>query len=518
MPSLPEDVLRLVYLCAFCGDCREPDKRATSNRPFNLVCPAREYHGFEAFDARGRMQIIRDLVEGRIRPDRSLLEWAMTCVTCGGCREVCLNNGGEGIDTPLIMEYVRNMLISMGLKTEKQEIIVKSTLENRNPYREPYSERFRIIDNMGDEDSDTALFLGCTSLYRRHEIAKATIETLRLQGLKFRILKEETCCGSVLKRMGFLEEFRKLAEHNIKLWKKEGVRRIVTPCAGCYRTIGKDYRELGLDIEVLHLVQLVDPEKIPGKLEGPVVYHDPCHLGRHMEVYEEPRRILKKIYGEGLLEFERNRAQSWCCGAGGGVKANMPGQALHSALLRLKEAQEIGAEMLVSACPFCLHNFKDAAEKYGVNIILKDISEVIVESYKAKPKVKPPAKLEVPVRVERPTSLMDYLRVHPEIFRELREECKLQYRIDGEEFVVERTRDGIEVRQGAEASDIELIISREAARKLMEAKTKQEYMKLFAEYYLHPTDDLSIDIELKKPTKKLMSLGYGEWAKKAGIM
>ena len=155
------------------------------------------------------------------------------------------------------------------------------------------------------------------------------------------------------------------------MFKNMGAKKVFTACAGCYRTMKKDYPEIlreDLPFEVKNiteiLVEMLNNNEIPFKSEErekiKVTYHDPCHLGRHMDLYDIPREVISKIPGIELIEMKRNRKNAWCCGAGGGVKSQFPELALDISKERIKEAIETEAQFLITSCPFCVGNMDDA--------------------------------------------------------------------------------------------------------------------------------------------------------------
>jgi Fe-S oxidoreductase len=184
-------------------------------------------------------------------------------------------------------------------------------------------------------------------------------------------------------RTGDRKSFGEVAEQNAKLFKERGIKRIVTSCAGCYRTFKKDYGENLEGIEILHSVEFLNKiitEKGVelNNLGYKTTYHDPCHIGRHMGLYEEPRELLGKI--SNLAEMKTNRAGAMCCGAGGGVKKGFPELSMEMARSRVKEAEETSAEYLVSTCPFCWRNLSDAIEDLNSNLKMVDLVELLLES------------------------------------------------------------------------------------------------------------------------------------------
>ena len=186
-------------------------------------------------------------------------------------------------------------------------------------------------------------------------------------------------------RTGDHKAFDSVSQKNYELFKKSGVKTIVTSCAGCYRTLKLDYVDLlkDLEIEVLHTVEFLDKiineKNIQLKNLGlNVTYHDPCHTGRHVGLYEEPREILRKI--ANLTEMKAIKQSANCCGAGGGVKKGFPELALKIGVSRIKEAEETGAEIVVSICPFCYRNLADAIAESGSNLKMVDLMELVEQA------------------------------------------------------------------------------------------------------------------------------------------
>ena len=212
-------------------------------------------------------------------------------------------------------------------------------------------------------------FRGCTAREKETGISKATEELLELAGMEYHILDDEKCCGSVLLRTGFEEEAREQIEKNTEVLKDE---LILTSCAGCFKTLKEDYD----GIDVIHISQLLDELIKEGKLnfnkmDLDVTYHDSCHLGRQLEVFDEPRNVIKSV--ANLVEMENSREDSLCCGAGGGVKSAYPEIADEMAKSRISQAKETGCEILVTPCPFCKLNLEND------DLEVLDLTEFLVE-------------------------------------------------------------------------------------------------------------------------------------------
>lgn len=212
-------------------------------------------------------------------------------------------------------------------------------------------------------------FRGCTAREKQTDIAEATERLLEIAGVDFHTLDDEKCCGSVLLRTGFIDEAQNQIKKNTEILKGQ---KIITSCAGCYKTLKENYE--GLD--VIHISQLLDELIREGKLNFSkgdlnVTYHDSCHLGRHCNVFDEPRNVIQSV--ADITEMENIRENSLCCGAGGGVKSAYPEIANQMASLRIAQAKETGCKTLVTPCPFCKLNLEND------DIEVVDLTEFLVK-------------------------------------------------------------------------------------------------------------------------------------------
>lgn len=223
---------------------------------------------------------------------------------------------------------------------------------------------------------------GCLTKFVAKDLKEKYEKILRKLGIDFIELSElELCCGSPALKAGYFEDFKNLAEKNLKVFKEHAVKKIITNCPACFMILKKYYKEVlkeKWDIEVEHITQTINSKLKAQKsklLENSdhklVTYHDPCHLGRQMGVYEEPREIIKKL-GYEILEMELSRLESFCCGAGGGVKTNEPELANKIAKDRIEQAKKTGAKILVTTCPLCYLHLKENA----TDIEVKDLSHL----------------------------------------------------------------------------------------------------------------------------------------------
>ncbi|MFO8166109.1 MAG: (Fe-S)-binding protein [Desulfatiglandales bacterium] len=320
------------------------------------------------------------------------------CSTCGQCEEICPAH----IDTVNLWEDLREIIVDAGYgPLEAQKALEKSVKAYDNPWQQPRAGRTkwsrrakkdklipnepRSIKNGGK----VLLFLGCTAAYDANvkQVAINTVNILEALDVDYGTLgKDEKCCGSVLLRMGD-PEHKRLFEQNIEQFNSLGIETLISSCSGCFKTIMQDYPKVGeLNFEVLHTVEFLVRLLRQGKLKFPysvnrtVTYHDPCHLGRACRVFEAPRIIMDAIPGLKLIEMPRNRQYSRCCGAGGGLKAGYPDIQNKMAQRRVKEAEETGANELVSCCPFCYQGLQVGINALGSHMVMKDMSAYVAEA------------------------------------------------------------------------------------------------------------------------------------------
>jgi len=351
-----------------------------------LTCPIKEAKdnlGFEIYFSRGRMNVLKSILEGKIPLSKELAEFVYQCSECGNCTEVCHMSQNDYIILPTskwidhveVWNALRKDLVEAGFAPLDKHSNLIDYMNNktmRNPYGEEESKKFEWISEFTNvkEKADLAFFGGCTMPLRQIQTLKNMMKILNAAKIDIAISKNEWCCGSIALRIGDEECVKNLAEHNLKIYKEMGANTVFSACAGCYRTLKKDYPAIigeELPFEIKHiteiLIDLLNSNKIPFKEQQEklkVTYHDPCHLGRHMDLYEIPREVISKIPGVELIEMKRNRKNAWCCGAGGGVKSQFSNLALDIAKDRIKEAIDSGADILTTSCPFCIGNFIDA--------------------------------------------------------------------------------------------------------------------------------------------------------------
>ena len=530
----------LIQVCAKCGDCATTGTQiSTAKRHVSEPCPAKNVLGFEAYDARGRIIIMKRLLENNMELDDSFIDWAYTCTECGSCRETCLAIEG-GIDTPLLMNALRKDLVDNNLLVEKHEKILQSIKDDQNPYNEPKSERFAFLDvkekYFQNESAEYILYIGCTESYRQQNVALATIELLEHLGIEFVILEDEPCCGSILERYGYDQDFKQIAKSNLNQLEDIGVNKVIFPCSGCYRTYKVDYEDYNdKTLEFYHLTEFLEEFlkehafAFKSQSHKKIAYHDPCHLGRHAGVYEAPRALLRLIENSTFIELDALRNYSHCCGAGGGVKSSNPDLAEKMAERRNKEALDKDIDLLVTACPFCERNLNDGIPELANGFAVIDIAEILIQTIQKELSSEVQNKMGINTEICR--DYMEFLSQYPEIFSDLVEGCDMNFAVydsfdDFEDenpmdiFHVVRNGDGIEIFAGkADDADLELALSKEAVQKLIQTNTKDDYANLFGSFYNEPSfTEGWIDFLLHKRTRTLIDMGYGKFAEAANIL
>jgi Fe-S oxidoreductase len=363
-----------LHSCIRCGTCKYQFLE------YEASCPSGEHFGFETYFASGRIWLARGLQTNQIQWDDSLLQPIFACTTCGACEVQChAPHQGHIID---IIEDLRRIAVENVGALDAHEKIRKYVEKYHNPYKAEHHSRNLVQEHSLPVTAETVLFIGCTSNYRETQIRDATISVLKKAGVDFTIV-DEFCCGSPLLRTGQNKSVNELIHHNTDAIRNSGAKEVITSCAGCFRTLSKDYSELGLtlDAKIRHSSQIFRSLLREGKLEvvssAPdlnVTYHDPCHLGRHMEVYEAPREVLSQLRVR-VVEMKKNRDNAWCCGAGGGARAAFEDMAISTGKVRIQQAMDTGAQTIVSACPFCTRNLRDATDSNEIDII--DLAELV---------------------------------------------------------------------------------------------------------------------------------------------
>lgn len=324
---------------------------------------------------------------------RNLLFSCTTCRKCVlACKETCV-----GVDLLDAIDKGRQLFIEEMIGPMPQQ---KKALEFSERYGNPYgmlpSERKEWLKGLGVPNFsrgvglEVLLYIGCTAPHdsRVADMARAVIKLLEKAQVQFGILEDEVCCGCPPLRMGEELLFEDLSEKNLNQFKSLGVKRIVTLSPHCFDTfINKYPKEEMQGIKIQHysqfLADLIEQKRLVfnSRIEKKVTYEDPCYLGRHNDIYEEPRKVLNSIPGIELVEFRRSRADSLCCGGGGGrMWVDFEAERERLANIRVREALDVGTEIIVTACPFCLINIEDGIKSVNVedSLKVKDLAELML--------------------------------------------------------------------------------------------------------------------------------------------
>ncbi len=419
-----EDFLAEMERCSACSFCKWIPFDQVKSWRFAKNCPSVTYNNFNSYSARGRYSVGRSLLKGQSVYTEDVQDVAFSCLNCGSCDvscKVCRYN----LEPLEMVRELKAKLVKDGQGLKVHEKVIESLKKEQNSMSQPKNKRGKWADGLnapilGTEKKEVLFFAGCRYSFdeKLQHIAKGAVQILQKTKIDFAIMGDkEMCCGGRIFSMGYDDEFAKMAKANIALWEKAGVKKIVTSCSDCYHTFKRLYPKYGSKIEVIHTVEYIDSlikeEKIKfnNKIPMTVTYHDPCHLGRQGEpyipwngkekkiknqiivyepkkpryngawgVYEPPRNILKSIPGIELVEMERIREYSWCCGSGGGVPEASPELSKWTAKERIEEAKTTGAKALVTACPWCERNFMDAVSQNEETMEVYDIVELVLKA------------------------------------------------------------------------------------------------------------------------------------------
>jgi len=315
------------------------------------------------------------------------------CTACGNCNEVC-PVGVKHVDT--IKALRESMVMEKAVMPSMVSGTLKSIEDRGYPWRgttltrTDWAHGLDIKTLAEDSNIDILYWVGCTEALESKSvnIAKAMGKLFKLAGIKVGILgTEESCCGEPARRLGNEYLFQIQAGKNIERMKSYNVRKIVTACPHCYNTIKNEYPDFGGEFEVIDHTQFIANLLNEGRLrihEGErivVTYHDPCCLGRYNGIYELPRQILNNMPDVTVVEMKLNRERSFCCGGGGGHMWLEENFGRRIGEMRFEQAIDTGAQILATACPFCLQMFDDATKAKDVDDSPKimDIAELIAE-------------------------------------------------------------------------------------------------------------------------------------------
>lgn len=375
-----------VNACSRCGMCIVGEA--------GYVCPVQQHTGgFDQYVARGRNQIAKAILNKEIGYSKELADSAYTCLGCDSCHTQCtrmdMKTGQSGyIHETKIQEALRVDLYKAGFQPAALKEVDQAIEESYNPFGAEPGKRNGWAEGLDlPEEGDTVYFAGCYAAYRNPKIAKATVAILKKAGIDVAYLGEkEWCCGVPQLADGNRELAEKIIMHNVEMLKKAGAKRVITSCAGCFHALKSEYPEIigELPFEVVHssevFAQLIEEGKLKpeNSLDEKVTYHDPCHLGRHEGVFEQPRRVIEAIPGMDLVEMKRNKKNAWCCGGGSVVSTAFPELTSEIAADRAAEAKSTEASTVISCCPSCERILTAEARKNKMKVV--DLAEVLAKS------------------------------------------------------------------------------------------------------------------------------------------
>jgi len=385
--------------CTNCGRCQDRCPAYLSGKPLSprKVIQDLKTHLLERSDAllvakganpgNGNGGNMAKAMLGEVITEDEL--WA--CTTCRACMEIC----------PVFVEHIdkivdmrRNMVLEQASMPETGEAVLRC-IETRGHScrgttytRTDWSNGLDVKLLSEDANVDLVYFVGCAAALedRSMKVAIAFVKILKAAGVNFAILGlEETCCGEPARRLGNEYLFQMQAMKNIEMLKGYNVKKVVTTCPHCFNTLKNEYPQFDGEFEVIHHTELIADLLKQGKIkptpmgDGKLTYHDSCYLGRHNDIYNQPRQVLSSISQSKLLEMKQSRRNGFCCGGGGGRywMEERIGQRISE--MRIDQVVETGADVVATACPYCLQMFEDAIKAKEVEESLKalDIAELL---------------------------------------------------------------------------------------------------------------------------------------------
>jgi len=360
-----------VTFCYQCGKC-------------DTVCP---WNNVTSFSMR---KLIREATFGLSEIERDEI-WR--CTTCGKCPQRCPRDVKQ-IDDIVALRRIATKYGVFAGPVKPYRTVSSGLTSQGNPFNEDRKTRAAWAEGLSvkqfAEGMEFLYFPGCYLCYdpRLKKVAKATATVLQKAGVDFGILGEkENCCGESIRKTGNEEVFKRLAKENIKTFIDSGVKKILVSSPHCYHTFKNEYPEFRANFDIIHISQYLFELINEGRLiitkayEKKVTYHDPCYLGRHNGIFDEPREVLKKIPGLELIELPESRLDSLCCGMGGGRVWAETEKHERFSNIRVEQALGVGARELVTACPYCITALEDSrlVMNHADEIEIKDITEIIQE-------------------------------------------------------------------------------------------------------------------------------------------
>ncbi len=385
------DLQEIPFTCAQCSYCQVG----------NGSCPTYKVKRLDSYSGKGKMVLARTLMQKRISKEDglpALRDAIFGCTLCGGCEEICQ------VDIPFVKIYqlMRAEFLKLGMWPEQLEGARDTLIKSHNIQGQSQMDRVEgwsywhpdedtLLDTQG-QNAKTAFFFGCASSYRGVSIQATIATTLILDkaGQEYTFLgEEEYCCGAPMIMTGDFETARAMANHNIEKYKELGVERVVTNCPGCYKMWAHEYHEfLGIDppFEIIYgpelFEELIDNNKIEftNPLDTTVTFHDGCDAGRNAGFYEQPRKVLEHLPGVTFEELPHNKANCFCCGSGGVLRAIDADFALKINELKVNDIEQTNADLVIASCPSCVDFMQAELPPTGSTKVVKDLAVLMAEA------------------------------------------------------------------------------------------------------------------------------------------
>jgi len=295
---------------------------------------------------------------------------------------------------PRIVDMRRNLVEMEARFPEELRAFFENMEQRSNPWGIAPADRVKWASGLDVKPfeagkTDYLFYVGCAGAFdaRSRRVTLAVARLLDAAGVSWGILgKSELCCGDSLRRLGNEYDFERMAKENIKVFVESGVKRVITQCPHCYSTLKNDYRQYGVELEVLHHTEVISDLIEAGKLDlkvagdlGNVVFHDSCYLARLNEVREAPRRALTSAIGGASAEMERSRQNTFCCGAGGGRMWMEESTGKRINVARVEQALEKEPDTICVCCPYCMTMFEDGLKDKDADgrVRVLDLAEIV---------------------------------------------------------------------------------------------------------------------------------------------
>jgi heterodisulfide reductase subunit D len=344
-PAIGKKFRDQISRCSRCGFCQ-------------VSCPVYRATLRPAVNPRGKMLILKEVIEGRLAFGQELQEVFYQCTLCANCALNC----PAGVDVAEVLLEARKEMVRTGDGHPVFEGLQQVLDGQANIYGEERGDPF------GREKSKTAeyiFFVGCVGSFREIESTRQILTLLDRLKVDYTLI-DEVCCSGILEEVGYPISADRVRE-NCQRIVKTGAKTVITGCPYCFRAFNRTppyapLRDRG--IEIVHLTQFLEGVDFGVTTKKRITYHDPCDLGRHSKIYGEPRRIIQRI-APNFVEMTHHQGQALCCGAGGGMRAAYPGMSIKMAGHCLREATDSGADILLTNCNSCLHNLSNAQKRYS---------------------------------------------------------------------------------------------------------------------------------------------------------